>query len=363
MPDFHNVDLCNDQLHKDISAAQRIGVDTEFMREKTFFSQLCLVQISAGERIYCADPLAEESGAEEEAARFWQTLNQSAWVLHSGRQDMEVVYQACGAMPTEVFDTQIAAALLGYAPQIGYANLVAELFDVELAKSHTRADWSRRPLSEAVMDYAAEDVLYLLPAYEILTEKLSQLGRVQWASEDSVDMLDPALYANDPALAIRRLKSAGKLRGPAYAAAKQLCAWREHEAIRTNRPRQWILRDAVVVDLAIQRPETETALSDIDGLAERTVARAGSQLLQVLADAAQDKADYQPPPRADEKQKKLQKKLQQQVAACAEELGLATEIIAPKKELSAAMQGNVDSRVFRGWRRELVGLKLLETLQ
>jgi ribonuclease D len=295
MPEFQYVDIRDDKLRLEIAAESRIGVDTEFMREKTFYSQLCLVQISTGRNIFCADPLQADLPEDAAVAGFWQALMRPAWVLHSGRQDMEVVYQASDYMPQEVFDTQVAAALLGYQPQIGYANLVAELFSVELAKSHTRADWSRRPLADAVMDYAAEDVLYLLPAYEILKERLEKLDRLQWAMQDSADMLDVSLYANDPTLAINRLRGAGKLRGPARAAAVRLAAWRESEAIRTNRPRQWILRDPVLLDLACSRPGTKSGLSNISGLAERTITRAGEQMLQILSDAGKDKNDYEPP--------------------------------------------------------------------
>ncbi len=363
MPDFQYVGIRDDNLRKEIAAESRIGVDTEFMREKTFFSQLCLVQISTDKNIFCADPLRTEPANGTEATGFWRAMMRPAWVLHSGRQDMEVVYQASDCLPREAFDTQVAAALLGYQPQIGYANLVAELFSVELAKSHTRADWSRRPLADAVMDYAAEDVLYLLPAYEILTHRLEKLGRLQWAKQDSADMLDVSLYANDPALAINRLKGAGKLRGPARAAAMRLAAWREGEAIRTNRPRQWILRDPVLLDLACNRPETKSGLRDISGLAERTILRAGDQLLQIICEASKDNVAYEPPPRPNEKQKALQKEMQKRVSACAETLGIATEIVAPRKELSAAMLGVRDSRVFRGWRKALVGSELLELLE
>ena len=363
MPEFQYVDIRDDKLRLEIAAESRIAVDTEFMREKTFYSQLCLVQISTGRNIFCADPLQAGLPEDAEVAGFWQALMRPAWVLHSGRQDMEVVYQASDCMPQEVFDTQVAAALLGYQPQIGYANLVAELFSVELAKSHTRADWSRRPLADAVMDYAAEDVLYLLPAYEMLKERLEKLDRLQWAMQDSADMLDVSLYANDPTLAINRLRGAGKLRGPARAAAVRLAAWRESEAIRTNRPRQWILRDPVLLDLAGTRPGTKAELGDISGLAERTITRAGEQMLQIISDASKDENDYEPPPRPDEKQKALQKEMQRRVSACAEGLGIATEIIAPRKELSAAMQGTRDSRVFRGWRNDLIGTELLELLE
>jgi ribonuclease D len=254
-------------------AAERIGVDTEFMREKTFFAELCLVQLSIGNRLICADPL----GATD-LSGFWSALMRCEWVVHSGRQDMEVVYQAAGALPQRVFDTQIAAALLGYAPQIGYAGLVAELFGVELAKSHTRADWSQRPLSAEVLHYAAEDVEYLLPAF------------------DPLDLLDKTLYEIDPELTVDRIKGARNMRGPARAIATKLAAWRENEAVRRNRPRQWILRDAALLEIAQARPTSRHALQAIPGVAESTAGRAGGEWLEIIANAANTMSDYEPPP-------------------------------------------------------------------
>jgi len=237
------------------------------------------------------------------------------------------------------------------------------LFGVELAKSHTRADWSQRPLPNAFIEYAAEDVEYLLPAYEMLTERLENLGRLEWAVEDSMDLLNPSLYESDATQAINRLKGARNLRGGARTAAVNLAAWREREAVQRNRPRQWILRDSVLLDIAVNRPDTTEKLGATPGLAVRTAARAGDQLLRVLAEAENEQSDYEPPQKPNERQKAALKKMQEQVSVTAEELGLATELIAPKKELSAALLGSRDLRIFRGWRRELVGQRLLEMLE
>jgi len=363
MPEFQFVDLSVDHtLDKAIRGEQCIALDTEFVREKTFFSRLCLIQVSLEEHIFCADPLRIDGSTDKGATEFWKALMSVEWVLHSGRQDVEVLYQASGLMPNGIFDTQIAAALLGFQPQMGYAGLVAELFDVELAKTHTRADWSRRPLPDAYIEYAAEDVLYLLPAREILSEKLDKLGRLSWATEDSLDLLQVSLYDNNPELAINRLKGAGKLRGKDRSAAHSLAAWREKEALRRNRPRQWIMRDPVLLELTTSGARTRDDLQNVSGLADRTIERAGTQILELLAVAAETENDYVPPSRPDEKQKKLLKDLQRCVSRNAESLGIAAEIIAPKKELSAAVLGATDSRVFRGWRRSLVGDELLELL-
>ena len=196
MPAFTFVDQ-PDRIAANFDRQKLIGVDTEFMRERTFFSQLCLVQLSTDDEIYCVDPLSGEDMAD-----FWQAINASTWVLHSSRQDIEVIYQTAGFIPASIFDTQIAAAMLGFAPQMGYAGLIKELFDVELAKAHTRANWTTRPLPEAYLQYAAEDVEYLLPAYEELTTRLDGLGRLEWAESDSRLLLDPDLYDIDPNKAI-----------------------------------------------------------------------------------------------------------------------------------------------------------------
>jgi ribonuclease D len=211
-------------------------------------------------------------------------------------------------------------------------------------------------------EYAAEDVQYLLPAYEKLSERLEALGRLQWAVEDSMDLLDPSLYEISVDDAINRMKGARNLRGPSRAAAAQLAAWRERQAIRRDRPRQWIMRDAVLLEIAARRPDTMKKLADIPGLAARTAARAGNQLLRVLADAENEQSDYEPPQKPDAREKAVLTKMQEQVSATAEELGLATELIAPRKELSLALLGSRDLRIFRGWRLEHVGLKLLEML-
>jgi ribonuclease D len=361
MPDFEFIDLTIDDGDLPaLSAASRIGVDTEFMRERTYYAELSLLQFSTDTQIFCADPLGSSGGAP--SAAFWRAITQPEWVIHSGRQDIEVIFQTSGTMPRAIFDTQIAAALLGYQPQIGYAGLVSELFDVELDKSHTRANWSKRPLADELLHYAAEDVEYLLPAYDSLVTRLEKDGRLDWAIQDSMDLLDESLYRADPALAIHRLKGARNLRGRARAAAVALASWRESEALSRNRPRQWIMRDNVLIELAIKAPTSTSELQRIDGLADKTIGRVGKSLLQIVADATHDTSDYQPPGRPDEQQKAALKEMQRIVADHAAALGLAAELIAPKKELSAAMLGERDLRVFRGWRRDLVGDALLGVL-
>jgi ribonuclease D len=347
-----------DTITPELHAHPLLGIDTEFIREKTYFAHLCLLQIATPDGVYCVDPIAGNP-----MRSFWEETFEKMWVVHSARQDIEVIYQTAGAMPARLFDTQIAAAFLGMQPQIGYAGLVKELFGVDIPKSHTRADWSQRPLPDALLHYAVEDVEYLLPAYELLGERLEEAGRKEWAEHDSRMLLDESLYDVDEIQAVQRLKGARNLRGRRRSAAERLAVWREAEAVQRNRPRQWILRDSALLEIARELPEDMAALRRIEDLPGKLAERAGEALLAIVAESADDNHDYRPPSAPDERQKKLLKTMQNAVANCAGELGISPELIAPRKELSAAiLSSETDSRVFRGWRRELIGEQLLRLL-
>jgi ribonuclease D len=357
MPQFKFIEE-SDSLIPALQSVTQIGVDTEFMRERTYFAQLCLTQIATPDEIWCVDPI---SGHTQEA--FWEEMLTHDWVVHSARQDIEVIYQTAGSMPGSIFDTQVAAGLLGYPAQMGYAGLVKELFDVDIHKTHTRADWSKRPLRPEYLEYAAEDVEYLLPAYDILSQRLEEKGRLDWAREDSQWLLDPDLYDIGDTQAIDRLKGARNFRGRKRAAATRLAGWREAEAIKRNRPRQWIMRDNVLLDIAYKLPESETAMNDIQGVPPKLVKRVGRQLLELIAASADDDKDYNPPRPPNEGQKALLKEMQSRVAACAESLDIAAETVASKRELSAVIiSGSENSRVFNGWRAELIGDDLRDLL-
>jgi len=346
-----------DTIAADLQTQRLLGVDTEFMREKTFFAQLCLIQLATRDQVFCVDPLtSNEMGA------FWSEACSGTWVVHSGRQDIEVISQTAHRMPAALFDTQIAAGLLGLQPQMGYAGLVAELFSVEIPKTHTRADWTQRPLPGALLSYAAEDVEYLLPAYDILAERLEQAGRLAWAEQDSALLLDESLYATDESQAVHRLKGARNLRGRRRTAAAGLASWRESEALRKNRPRQWILRDRVLLEIATSLPDSLQDLRRIGDMPARLVQRAGEALLSIVSQSGNDN-DYQPPSAPNESQKSSLNSMQTVVAKSAKNLGISAEIVASRKELSAVIvSGKKNSRVFQGWRRELVGEQLLEML-
>ena len=347
-----------DDALEHVAPDSAIGLDTEFMREKTYFAELCLVQISGSKGLACVDPLGSS-----ELGRLWERLEQVDWVVHSARQDLEVLWQTAKILPDSLFDTQVAAGLAGHPPQTGYASLVKALFDVELPKTHTRADWKRRPLRRELLEYAAEDVEYLLPLKEALAESLDALGRLDWARADSALLLEPRLYEPNPADAIDRLKGARNFRGRRRNAAALLASWRERRAIDRNKPRQWILKDSVLLDVAWRLPASQRQLAAVQDMPPRLAERHGKTIVGLIQRSERDDGGYRPPKAPDEGQKAILQQMQHTVAEAAQSLGLASEIVASKKELSAAVLNDDRSgRVFTAWRRELVGGELLAML-
>lgn len=333
----------------------QVAADTEFLRESTYHARLCLVQLAADDWIACIDPLA---GMDLEP--LWQWFDRAEVTLHAARQDLEVLLGVAGRLPAGLFDTQVAAALCGYPAQIGYASLVKELLDVDLGKHHTRTDWSRRPLSVEQLEYAADDVRYLPGIRNLLTARLEELGRLEWARADSAELLQPALYAPDPEDAWQRLKGIGRMDEKSAGAAAALAVWREHEALRADRPRQWILKDAALLGLAQARPRDRAALNRVEAVPAGLVRRAGDRLLQVIGEAGPTPVVRRGPPSAEEKA--LVAQLAAVVRHKAQELGIEPELIASQKELRQAAAGDAPPKALSGWRGELVGRELAALL-
>ena len=211
-------------LARNLESRASIGIDTEFLRERTFFPKLCLLQIADGGQVWFVDTL--RCGSLEPVVPAL-TAAASRKVIHSARQDLEAFYLNVKRVISPVFDTQIAAGCTGLKPQIGYADLVKTLLDVTLAKGQTRTDWSKRPLSADQLEYAADDVRYLNEIADRLTERLRSLGRERWVLEDCLALEDVHLYEPDPAKAWQRLRNLGQLPPEMRARAKGLAVWRE----------------------------------------------------------------------------------------------------------------------------------------
>jgi ribonuclease D len=349
-----------EELAAQLAAEARIGIDTEFLRERTYRAQLCLVQLSSPTTAVCVDPLLLED--LEPLARVL-TAPGVVKVMHASRQDLEVLLPLAG-LSGPVFDTQIAASLTGLPAQVGYAELVRRLLGRELAKSHTRTDWSRRPLSAEQIAYALDDVNYLLPLADQLQETLTRLGRLEWLKQELAELADPAALSVDPEQAWRRLKGLGNLDEGRARLARALASWRERSAIEHNRPRGWILDESVLREILLQVPRTEAALEAIPEMPPGLAKRRGAELLACIAAAEIPEPPPPPPGRArpDPLKSALVKKLAVITQAVAVELAVAPEVLATRRDLEQLADGAREGAVLRGWRRPLLGERLLAAL-
>ena len=348
-----------------------LALDTEFVRERTFFPRLGLVQLSDGGAVTLVDPLAVADLAPLLAALGHPgPAGGPVKVLHSASEDLEVLYRAYGVVPEPLFDTQIAAALAGLGTSLGYQKLVAAVFGVELPKGETRTDWLARPLSPAQLAYAAEDVAYLPALYERLSEELDRLGRLAWAREDSAALAASlARLDEDPELAYLRRKGAGRLSRRQLAALRALAAWREREARRRDLPRSFVLKEDLLLVLAARRPKTPRELARLPSFDPRQAARDGAVWLELIREAeALPEEDLPPEPARlpiTAGFRELETALRAIVARRAAELGLPGEVLAPRRTLDAILRSAATDpeprlpRELAGWRREVVGEDLL----
>jgi ribonuclease D len=348
------------ELAAELSAAPAIALDTEFMRERTYRAELCLVQVATPRSACCVDPLALGS-LEPLAAPLASATTLK--VLHAARQDLEVLAPVSGRFAA-VFDTQTAAALAGFAAQIGYGELVLRLLDVTLAKAHTRADWAKRPLSAEQIDYALDDVRYLLPLREALLERLDRLGRLDWLTEELAPLAQSAGQGVDPEKAWQRLKGLQGLDAGRLALAASLAAWRERRAIDRNRPRGWILDDVALREVILRVPRDKAELASIPDMQEGVVRNSGDELLAMIAAA---NIPQPPPPlprreRPDPALGLLVKKLAGVNQAVATELGISPEVLATRRDLEQLARGEVAESLARGWRRDVIGARLQAAL-
>jgi ribonuclease D len=347
-----------------LRSADRLALDTEFMRERTYHPQLCLVQIATETDCVLIDPLA---GLDLAPLHELLQDRSRLKILHAARQDLEVLLLAGGRVPGPLFDTQVAAAMLGFPAQVGYAELVARQLGHSIDKGQTRTDWSKRPLTAAQLAYAADDVRHLLVLQAELQTALAARGRAGWVEQETTSYEDPALYRTDPRLAWKRLKGLVRLRPREQAAARALAEWREQRALESDRPRAWILSDEGLYALATRAPATIASLEAIDALPAGIVRRRGEELLELLRAAREGEP---PPPleaprKPTDEEQALAAELLKVVRDEATTLGLAAEVLATRKDVEAIAYGSVapeQSPLLRGWRREVVGTKLLERL-
>ncbi|NOR81379.1 MAG: ribonuclease D, partial [Methyloprofundus sp.] len=260
-----------------------LAIDTEFLREKTYYPKFCLLQIATLDWVACIDPIALEG----EMMELFEIINDPGIVkvLHSCRQDVEIFYHLTGKLPAPVYDTQLVAPLLGFQENPGYAMLVSGFLNINLSKIHTRTDWSQRPLSAEQIQYAADDVIYLAKIYQLMQKKLQVLGRENWLKEDFEQLMNPDLYDIPPANAWLKIRGKNKLTGKQLAIVQILAEWREQTAKKDNRPKNWILRDELILDMAKLQPTNLQSVAQIRGINDGFVRRSGQHICQLIKKA------------------------------------------------------------------------------
>lgn len=331
------------------------GVDTEFHREKTYFPQLALVQLSWNDERALVDPVAIDLAPLAAALEGPATV-----VMHAASQDLEVLYRSCGVLPRDLFDTQLAASFVGHSlPAL--AALVDRFYGVHLPKGDRLTDWLRRPLGDDQRTYAASDVEFLIGLQEKLTAELEERGRLEWALDECEALRLKGQVIREPDEAWTRIKEARSLRGEAAAVARTLAAWRERRAAELDQPVRFVLSDMAVVGVAQRRPKTQAELGRIRGFDERHArGKVGEAVLAAVAEGREQEA-----PKAASPSHELDRKLRPAVALVAawvsqlsRDLEIETSMVATRHDIESLLGGDSDARLTRGWRADLVGERI-----
>ncbi len=353
-----------DTYVKTIRGARVIFLDTEFMRERTYYAQLCVVQA----KIPGHDPVAIDALSDDlELMPFWDAIMDPAMikVFHSGKQDLEIIYQATGTVPTPLFDTQIAASVLGHGEQAGFETLAREILHHQLDKGSQFTDWARRPLTDRQLTYALGDVLYLEPIYDALVSELAAKGRESWVVDEMRAISSPDTYRVDEFEVWRRVKMKSD-RPRDLAVLRSVAAWREREAQARDIPRGRIIKDEPLGEIAQHHPRTIDELMAIRGIDKGMVkGRLGPLLLDAIADglAVPDAECPRFPKRKPihDEQELLIDILKLMVKMRARELGVATRMLASTDEIDDLVRNGFDTSVMaRGWRYDAMGRDLVE---
>ncbi|MEM9061563.1 MAG: ribonuclease D [Pseudomonadota bacterium] len=350
------------EICADFSKAEYVTVDTEFLRERTYWSRLCLVQLArprSGRRDYVMiDPLADGI----DLAPLFELLADTSVVkvFHAARQDVEIFWNMGNVIPTPMFDTQVAAMVCGYGEQVGYETLVRKVAKAEVDKSSRFTDWSRRPLSDKQLRYALADVTHLRVIYETLAARIAEQGREHWVTEEMAILTDPATYETDPAEAWRRVKS--RSNSPKFLAiVRELAKWREEQARERDIPRGRVMKDDALIELATSKPETDDEFHRLR-LLQREMRR--PEMVEALLAAvkrgtacpAAERPTLPPPPKRTEGSGAIADMLKIFLKARADEMGVAAKLIAPAAEIEAlAGEDDPNLSVLRGWRAEVFG--------
>ena len=349
-----------------ISSTNTIGLDTEFVRIRTYYPKLCLVQISSNLGTGCIDCLQGNN-----LKKVWQLIfnPKRLKIVHSARQDLEILFLIKNQIPENIFDTQIGAALLGYPPQVGIKQLLKDELNIAISKTETRSDWGKRPLDLKQIEYALEDVNHLLNLHNALEKKLKEKERYRWAMEDSSRILTNEKELFNPDSAWKRIPGIKNLKNKNQYLAVKLATWREKTAIQMDLPRQWLLSDKSLIETAKKELVSLTRLESI-GIKNRYLKK--SQLKQISKLVQQHKENIERVGKLKPKFNKnykihsdpyLLEKLSKIISVKAKELNIFPEVLAGKKDLLALCQKNSDSKLLTGWRNKAIGAELNSLLK
>jgi ribonuclease D len=340
--------------------ADVLGIDTEFLRERTYKADLGLVQVSDGDRAWLWDPLEFESG--EAIAKLFDDRAVTK-VLHSGSEDLEVLLHSIGTLPDPLVDTQIACAMLGQPLQLSYQAAARWLFDVEIEKDHTRSNWLKRPLKPGQLRYAAMDVVLLPAMHKLLKARLEQAGRWAWLQEDVARTQATARETVDPDEAYLRIRGAARLDEDGLRALRKLAAWREQTAQARNRARGFVISDAGLLELARLRPSRPEELAATGEVHPKALQRFRKPLLQMIATADADRSPLNWPPPLSNRQRKQLDAMRKAVATRAKELEVDPALLASRRELERLLRASIDGEPvperFLGWRKSVITDELL----
>jgi ribonuclease D len=334
------------QLNKYLKSIQHqslLAIDTEFRRIDSYYPELCLIQIAAGISLECIDVLAIKN-LEPLFEKLYDS--KTIWVIHSARQDIEALYCLSQRMPHAIFDTQIAASLLNYPLQVSYQALTEMLQSVHLEKKHTRFDWKTRPLPEDVLQYALDDVKYLLPHYAILKAELIKSEKLQWLWEETGFLLDKNLYETNFKQIINKTIGISKIHSDSQKQAINLVMWREDTAKKENKPRKWIMSDERLINYATGKNKLS---SDSKKLFEKFLST------NQISTNFHAPLVIQKPLSADEKLKKTQ--AQEYIKKISIKYDIAPELICSSKNLVKFIRGDKGLSINSGWRSKIVKLK------
>lgn len=332
--------------------ASFVALDTEFERQRTYFAQLCLIQVSIPGAVACIDPLA---GLDLGTLFDFLALSSRTKIIHAARQDLEVLHFA-GATPVEpLFDTQVAAALAGFPEQIGYADLVQDLLAVQVDKSQTRTNWRQRPLTDKQLHYAADDVRHLGALREALLDQLKKQDRVSWLQEECASVRGEEVIDPPATSAWQRVKGVSSIPDKAFRRAIGLAAWRETAARQRDLPRSWVLKDNDLIAIALRNPGDKRALAAAIQSDTATVRRDGHDIIDVLNAANSDDAPLPARPAAltgDER--RAAKQLAAEVQQLAARLEINSSVLLTRKESEQIVRGQLPDRIENGWRGQVL---------